>query len=158
MMLWEPQRGCGGSLQSTRSPQDVCWAGPQDSAHAVPSAWLTPFVALLQNRLGAPAAIPGSGATRLPPQVWGLCEAVFLVLRARPGTEETLGTCRLREWHLSPPEAHGEAPDNRHLHPSLATGLGEGRLPRTALLPWDTQPEGRDTEGSQYSPPAWPYC
>lgn len=41
MMLGEPQWDHGGSLQSTRSPQDVCWAGPQDSAHAVPSAWLT---------------------------------------------------------------------------------------------------------------------
>lgn len=47
-----------------------------------------PFVALLQNRLGAPA-IPGSGATWLRPQVWGLCEAVFLVLRAGPGTGDT---------------------------------------------------------------------
>lgn len=150
-MLWEPQWDHGGSLQSTRIQQGMCWARPQDSAHAVPSAWLTPFVALLQNRLGAPAAIPGSGATWLPPQVWGLCEAVLLVLRAGPGTKETLGTCRLREWHVSPPEAHGEAPDNCHLHPSVASA--EGHLPRTALLPCNAQPEGRDAGGSQYSTP-----
>lgn len=96
--------------------------------------WADPFYEPHSNRLRAPAEVVGllslSGQdphstfhSLVAPLVWGLCEAVFLVPRAGPGPEETLG-CLSEQ--LPVPEAHGDAPHSCHLHPSLAIHLGRG--------------------------------
>lgn len=174
--MGSPRNNRWGSLQSTRVQKGMSWAGPHDLAHAVPFAWLTlshpsslsPSVALLQNWDQGPCRDPGQScyfrqdavhtAPSSPfisgcPHVSGSSvrvTAVFLVLRARPGTEETPGHagCTSDTFLLRKSTGHCTiAICLFPLQPMLDCGVPA--LP-CSPFPDDAQPEGGDTAGSQY--------